>query len=111
MQLPNLTNYAEHPTEDQWLVFRFHSEAQAAEFEEALRGGGLRHERDPEGGPPYLVAARRADREKAVRLNYVVLGRHREPFIGNKAMRWGLIALLGLLLAMGAIGAWLSKSD
>ncbi|MBK6342609.1 MAG: hypothetical protein IPF41_08485 [Flavobacteriales bacterium] len=109
MQLPNLTNYAEHPTEDQWLVFRFPSEAQALEFENALRSEGLRHERDPDGGPPFLVAARRSDREKAVRLNYLVLGRHREPFIANKALRWGLIGLLALLLALIIIGAWLGQ--
>ncbi|MBK9148073.1 MAG: hypothetical protein IPM12_09710 [Flavobacteriales bacterium] len=110
MQLPNLTNFSEHPTDDQWLVFRFHSEEQALEFEEALRNGGLRHERDPEGGPPFLVAARRADRERAVRFNYTVMGRHREPFIANKPLRWGLIALLGVLLALAAVGAILQHA-
>ncbi|HRD51272.1 MAG TPA: hypothetical protein PKY96_01355 [Flavobacteriales bacterium] len=101
----NITNFREHPNEEQWLVFRFPTAGQALEFEAELRAAGLRHERDEHGGPPYLVAARKADREKAVRLNYLVLGRHREPFIANKALRWALILLLGLLLGLIVIGA------
>jgi len=101
----NITNFREHPTEEQWLVFRFTTREQALEFEAELRAAGLRHERDEQGGPPFLVAARKADREQVVRLNYLVLGRHREPFIANKALRWALILFLGLLLALIVIGA------
>lgn len=107
MQLPNITNYGEHPAEPEWLVFRFSSEEQARAFEAALREAGLRHERDTEGGPPYLVAARRADREQAVRFNYVVLGRHRSPFIPNTAFRWALIGLVAAVIALALAGALL----
>lgn len=107
MQLPNLTNYNEHPTEPEWLVFRFNSEQQARQFEEALQHGGLRHERDTEGGPPYLVAARRADREKAVRFNYVVLGQHRSPFIPHRGLRWAIFGVVAALIALALAGALL----
>lgn len=107
MRLPNLTNYEEHPSEPEWLVFRFSSEEQARAFEEALREAGLRHERDTEGGPPYLVAARRADREQAVRFNYVVLGQHRAPFIPHRGLRWVVFGIVAAFIALAIAGALL----
>lgn len=107
MRLPNLTNYDDHPTEPGWLVFRFATPQQADAFEQGLRDAGIRHERDTEGGPPYLVAARQAQREPAVRINYRVLGRYRKPFLADPVLRWGVLGLLALLVALAVAGALL----
>lgn len=107
MDLPNLTNYGEHPTDAEWLVFRFATAAIADEFAAELAEAGVRHERDTEPGPPFLVGVRRVNRDQAVRLNYTVLGRHRKPFLPDAWLRWGVIGLVVLLLALAGAGALL----
>ncbi|MBK9176683.1 MAG: hypothetical protein IPM46_10195 [Flavobacteriales bacterium] len=107
MELPNLTNYAEHPTEPGWLIFRFREDGQAAEFVQLLQADGLRHERDTEGGPPYMVAVKQHHRSVAVRLNYIVLGRHRKPFLADAVLRWGVIALVTAIILLALVGALL----
>jgi len=107
MKLPNLTNFEEHPSEPEWIVFRFGTEGMADEFVKELEREGLKHERDGSGGPPYLVGARSSQREAAVRLNYLVLGRHRAPFIADARLRNGLLVLVGVLIALAIAGALL----
>ncbi|MBK7945121.1 MAG: hypothetical protein IPJ85_07390 [Flavobacteriales bacterium] len=103
----NLTNYEDHPTESNWIVFRFPTRAQADEFTLGLEAEGVQHEQDGEGGPPYLVAAKKHQREAAIRANYRVLGRHRKPFMTDPMLRWGVIGFFVLLLALAAAGALL----
>lgn len=107
MALLNLTNYDDHPEDPNWIVFRFTEPGMAEEFREALREAGIGCETDNEGGPPYLVAVRQRHREAAVRANYRVLGRHREPFIGDGLLRWVVLGGVGLLLALALAGALL----
>lgn len=107
MQLPNLTNYSEHPTEPGWLVFWFRTEEQAMEFVQLLNADGLRNERDMGGGPPYMVAVKQHHRTTAVRFNYTVLGRHRKPFLADPVLRWGVIALVSVVILLALAGALL----
>ncbi|MBL7965223.1 MAG: hypothetical protein JNM31_15415 [Flavobacteriales bacterium] len=105
MSFLDITNYREHPTEVNWLVFRFGERAWRDEYAEELRKAGIPHEVDPENKAPYMVAVRRGQRKKAVELNYLVLGRHRSPFLGSGALRWVLIGLVVLTLLLAVIGA------
>jgi hypothetical protein len=107
MKLPNLTNFEEHPSEPDWIVFRFGTKGMAVEFVKELEREGLKHERDEGDGPPFLVGARSSQRDAAVRLNYLVLGRHRRPFIADGWLRYGLFALVALLIALALAGALL----
>lgn len=107
MKLPNLTNFDEHPTEPGWLVFRFPTREQSEEFAAELQRAGLGCERDDSDGPPFLVATRERHREAAVKANYLVIGRHRKPFLADATLRWGVIAFFILLLALALAGALL----
>ena len=86
------------------MVFRFAERGIADEFIEGLRAASIPFESDDSDGPPYLIGVKTQYREKAVRINYTVLGRHREPFIADGMMRWGLIGLLGVLLLLAVLG-------
>ena len=107
MALLNLTNFDDHPEDPAWLVFRFTEPGIAGEYKEALREIGIGCEIDLQGGPLYLVAVRQRHREAAVRANYRVLGRHRQPFIGDGLLRWVVLGGVGLLLALAIAGALL----
>jgi hypothetical protein len=107
MALLNLTNYDDHPEDPNWIVFRFPDPGMAEEFRVAVAAAGLQHEVDTNGGPPFMVGVKQRHREQAVRLNYQVLGRHREPFIGDRLLRWVVLGFVGLLLALAVAGALL----
>lgn len=107
MSLFRLANHDEHPSDPHWVVFRFGDHDLADEFVAELEKADIVHERDTEG-PPYLIAVRRRQREEALRLNYLVLGRHRDPIIPDRRIGWAIVAFVGIMLTLAIIG-WLSR--
>jgi hypothetical protein len=105
MALLNLTNFDDHPTEPTWMVFRFGDRDMAREFMEGLDKAGIPYEPDEDDGPLRLIGVKQRHRDAAIRINYAVLGRHREPFIGNSSLRWLLLALTALLITLALVGA------
>lgn len=105
----NLTNYDDHPEEPTWIVFRFAESHIAQEFIAELDREGLKHEHDQNGGPPFLVGVKQHHREIAVRLNYLVLGRHRTPFMGDPVLRWSVFILVALAVALAVAGVVMSN--
>jgi hypothetical protein len=106
--LLNLTNFDDHPTEPTWMVFRFGDRDMGREFVEGLVAEGIPYESNEEGDGIRLIGVKQRYRDAAVRINYQVLGRHREPFIGDRTIRWVLIAFtLGLVL-LAFLGALLN---
>lgn len=108
MALLNLTNFDDHPTDPTWMVFRFGDGDMAREFIEGLDEANIPHELDDGDGPLRLIGVKQRHREAAIRVNYVVLGRHREPFISNTLVRWALIGFTAILIALAVLGALLS---
>lgn len=107
MSLFRLANHDEHPSDPHWVVFRFGDRELADEFTGELDKAAITYERDTEG-PPYLVAVRRRQREEALRLNYLVLGRHRDPIIPDRRLGWAIVAFVGIMLILAFIG-WLRR--
>jgi hypothetical protein len=52
-----------------------------------------------------LIGVKQLDRERAIRVNYTVLGRHRRPFIGDPLLRWLVLGLVGLLVLLALLGS------
>jgi len=104
MAILNITNYDDHPGDANWIVFRFPTEGMAGEFAQALDQAGIGHERDGDGGPPFLVGVKQRHREQAVRLNYSVLGRHRETFIADGLLRWAVLGFVALIMLLALAG-------
>lgn len=108
MALFNLTNFDDHPTEPMWMVFRFADRDMGREFVEGLLAEGIPHEVHDDDEAMRLIGVKQRHREAAIRINYVVLGRHREPFIGDGMLRWGLLGFTALLLLLAVLGALLN---
>ena len=104
MAILNITNFDDHPEDPNWIVFRFASAALAREFAAELEKSGIACEQADSTEPPHLVGVKQRHRELAVRSNYLVLGRHRSPFIADRAFRWVLLGFVGLLIALAFIG-------
>lgn len=105
MALIDLTNYGDHPTDPNWLVFRYKDPAVAREMEEELRAAGIPFEVDAEPGEPVLIGVRKRFRDQAVRCNYTVLGRGRDRFIADPLLRGVVLALVGLAMVLAVVGA------
>lgn len=108
MALLNLTNFDDHPTEPTWLVFRFGDRDMGREFVEGLEAAGIPYEANEDDESMRLIGVKQRYRDAAVRINYAVLGRHREPFIGDGYIRWALIGFTLVLVVLALVGAVLN---
>ncbi len=108
MALLNLTNFDDHPTEPTWMVFRFKDRNMEREFIEGLDAERISYELSEEDGVMRLIGVKQRHRDAAIRINYAVLGRHREPFIADKAIRWAILGFALILVLLAFLGALLS---
>ena len=108
MALLNLTNFDDHPTEPTWMVFRFKDRNMEREFIEGLDAERISYELSEEDGIMRLIGVKQRHREAAIRINYAVLGRHREPFIADKTIRWAILGFALILVLLAFLGALLS---
>ncbi|MCB9170833.1 MAG: hypothetical protein H6597_04020 [Flavobacteriales bacterium] len=107
MALFRITNFDDHPSDPNWVVFRFSGRAIADEFKAELEQAAIGFEQDTGEEAPFLLAVKQRHREQAVRLNYLVLGRHRSPFMADPILRWSVIGLVGAAIILALLGAWL----
>lgn len=106
----NITNQIEHPDRPNYLIFHFREDFKANQFEAALKEENVFYERgeqeEDDGSIRYLFGVRKSDTEVVEKLNYIVIGHYRDPFIKDKAARWFIIGfgiLLGIFALLGAI--------
>lgn len=107
----NLTNYRDHPKNPSYLVYHYTDERQADYFQELLEKEGIQFERfrETEDGRDLVYFALRKQLEKKVRkLNFLAIGRYREPFIPNTGFRWMVLIISFGILGLAIVG-WLTS--
>lgn len=103
----NLVNYKDHPTNHQYKVLNFNTQAEANLFEEKLIDGGYAFEKDIEihqDVPLYLFAVKNRQFEAIQRLNFQVHANFRKPMIKNKVARYGLVIFFIFIMTIALIG-------
>lgn len=108
-----ITNYYDHPTNPTYTVFHFFQEERAQTFEELLKESKIPFEKhlDDEGGRKiYLFGVSNIHRKKAVRINFVTIGKYREKFVPYRWMRWALYLFALALISLAIIGYIKSNS-
>lgn len=101
------TNWYTHPADNRYYVFEFHESAHAEEFARDLKGAGIGFERGNAEGPAVdggLFGVHRKDFKEALRLNHLLHGRHRTPFIPQASLRWGVLIFTAAVVALALIG-------
>ena len=87
----------------------------AKEFEQDLVSAGIEFERAPtasmdEGAgteePLAQFGVHRQAFKAALRINHLLHGRHRSPFIPHSGLRWAMLVFTGLMIGLGLMG-WL----
>ncbi len=107
-----LTNYYEHPADNRYYVFRFAEGEYADEFEAMLNESKIRYERyrDTDGpSPVILFGVHKSLFKEALRCNYLIYGKHREPFISHPLLRWALLIVTAGMIALAVAGYLLKK--
>ncbi len=102
-----LINYVKHPSNDDYVVFRFPDIDRAKSFEEALKKNNIAYEKDQEELKTriiYLFAIHKNHFKKAEKINYLVEAKHKKPLIPFKIFRYGLMLFSAIVLTLAIIG-------
>jgi hypothetical protein len=108
-----LVNYVRHPSNPNYIVFRFANKIKADDFEDNLTIDKIwfeKGEEDTRGKTYILFGIHKRDYSKVERINYDVEGRNRNFLISNKFFRWTFVLFsIGAMLL--AIVGYCSRPD
>ena len=106
------TNWYPHPGDNRYHVFEFRSTELADEYQADLEAAGIEFERAPvesEGdGVVERFGVHRDVFQAALRVNHLLHGRHRRPFIPHAFLRWAMLAITAAALGLAIMG-WMSS--
>lgn len=100
-------NYVKHPSNPDYVVYRFGDQKRAESFAEALEEAGIEFERGEEVKRTvtiYLFGIHKSDYKKTVRINFIVEGKHKKPLIRVKALRYLFLLIMGVVMTLALIG-------
>lgn len=96
-----LVNYTRHPSNSEYVVFRFPDIERANDFEAQIQAAKIWFERDQEERKQrtyYLFGLHKNDFKRAYKINIEVESRHKKPIIPFAPLRWFVLVFgLGLL--------------
>jgi hypothetical protein len=109
--LLDVTNYRDHPTDQDFIVFHLKRPDQAGFFEYLLVEHLVEFERFDDFTPKgklYLFGVRRGHFKQVEKLNNITIGHYREKFIPGSGLRWFTV-VFGLLVTLLAIIGFLKS--
>ncbi len=107
-----LVNYTQHPSNPNYIVFRFSDLNRANSFEEELNKQKIWFEKGEEerrGGLVTLFGIHKNDYKKVTRINYLVEAKHKKPLIPWKGLRYASVLLMLGVITLALIGYMKSK--
>ena len=107
MSFLNFTNFRDHPTERKYMVFFFTDSKMAHYFEELLVENNISYERATEDEgvvKRYLFGVLKRDFEIVHKFNNVAIGKYRQPFIPTAGLRWLLLIVMMVSIALAIAG-------
>ncbi len=102
-----LVNYVQHPTNDNYIVFRFAEPKRAETFENRLTEHNIWFEKSEQQGKTrifYLYGIHRNDYKRVQKINFLVEAEHRSFIIRNGLARWFLILFTTAIVALAFFG-------
>jgi len=95
--LLQVTNHRDHPTYKAYKVFFFRKREEADYFEKLILEKNIKYEKgseETEKGLLYLFGIRKTDLRTVIRLNYIAIGKYRNPIFSNPSVKYILIGFL-----------------
>ena len=107
-----LTNWYTHPADNRYHVFEFRDADLAEEFQRDLESAGTEYEREVPAPDAEEEVARfgvhRSLFKQALKVNHLLHGRHRRPFIAHVGLRWFMLLFTAALVGL-AIAGWMQS--
>lgn len=102
-----LVNYHKHPSDANYVVYRFRDKKRADHFEQLLVKAKIWYERsNPEADEKeyYLIAVHKKNFSKTQKLNYETEGKFKKPLIKIGFLRYFFVLFMIALVALAALG-------
>ncbi|MCH1581494.1 MAG: hypothetical protein L7S63_00080 [Flavobacteriales bacterium] len=105
-----LTNWYTHPADNRYHVFEFRDAQLAQEFERDLRAASIDFEQAPveagngEAQPLFQFGVHRKAFKQALKVNHLLHGRHRRPFIAHLGLRWLMLLVTASMVVLAIVG-------
>ena len=102
-----LVNYVKHPSNPNYIVYRFVDPERAASFEWELTELNILFEKSDEEkrGRTYLLfGVHKNDFKLTEKINYRVEAKHKKPFIPVKLIRYPIMILSAIMLTLAIMG-------
>jgi hypothetical protein len=109
-----LVNYLDHPSDENYKLFRFIDKKKADLFEKGLIEQNLKHQShldSSSGKTIYLFAVFKSDFKAAQKINFLISAQFRKPMITSKTGKWALLIIVGLVIITGFVGFAISKAN
>ena len=115
------TNWYPHPADNRYYVFEFSDSNLADAYGRGLKEAGIEFEREVSdtaldggsaagggaagGGPqPHRFGVHRQYFKEASKVNHLLHGQHRTPFIPHAGLRWGMLVGTAAVVALALLG-------
>lgn len=102
-----LVNFVKHPSNPEYIIFRFADPKRAESFELALTEEKIWFEKGSEKGRIktfILYGVHKSDFEASQRINFDVEARHKKPFIPHFGLRFLILALSTIFMTLAIVG-------
>ncbi len=102
-----LVNYVQHPTNKNYIVYRFADKKRADSFENELKKNKIWFEKSitkKRTKDYFLFGVHKNDYNKTQKINYTVEAKHKKPFIPFKFLRWFLMTLSAIIMTIAILG-------
>tara|TARA_B100001939_G_C16864258_1_gene583312 strand:- start:296 stop:658 length:363 start_codon:yes stop_codon:yes gene_type:complete len=104
--LLQVTNHRDHPTNKAYKVFFFRKKEEADYFEILIAEKNIKFEKgseETEKGKLYLYGIRKTDLQTVIKLNYIAIGKYRNPIFSNPSVKYILFAFIVVMIIFIAI--------
>jgi len=102
-----MVNYHKHPTDSNYVVYRFKDVNRANHFEKELEKQGFWFERsDPESDERqfYLIAIHKKNFNKIQQINFQTEAKFKKPLINHKFLRYFFVLFMISLVVFASVG-------
>ena len=102
-----LVNYVKHPSNPNYIVYRFVDPKRAESFEQELNELNIWFEKSDEEkrGRTYLLfGIHKNDFKVTEKINYRVEAKHKKPFIPVKLIRYPIMIISAIMLTVAILG-------
>ena len=102
-----LVNYVKHPTNSNYVVYRFADTDRADSFRKVLEERGIWFEESTKEGKTLvytLFGIHKNDFKKTERINFEVEAKHKKPFLPFKVFRYFVILISAIAMGLAILG-------